>query len=107
MTEEEKNIMMQKMTTALPVMRKSLHISQGELSEMTGLGRSTISALETGKLEMTWSTFVPLLTIFRVNPESRKLFEPYEINIEQLNDFWIIQNRNSKKKMMREVDKDE
>ena len=102
MTEEEKNIMMHKMTNALPVMRKSLNLSQGKLSEMTGLGRSTISALETGKLEMTWSSFIPLLTIFRINPESRKLFEPYEIDIEQLNDFWIVQDKKSKKKPAQE-----
>ena len=104
MTEEEKTILMQRLTNALPVMRKSLGLSQGKLSEMTGLGRSTISALERGKLKMTWGAFTALLLIFRVNPESRKLFDPYEIDVERLSDFWIVQNRNDEKKLVQGVD---
>ena len=102
MTEEEKTIMMHHMTNALPVMRKSLKLSQNRLSEMTGLGRSTISALERGKLEMTWGICTALLAIFGVNPESRKLFAPYEIDVEQLSDFWIVENKNNKKKLAQE-----
>ena len=40
--------MMQRLTNALPVIRKSLGLSQGKLSEMTGLGQSTISVPERG-----------------------------------------------------------
>ena len=104
MTEEEKTIMMHNMTNALPVMRKSLKLSQNRLSEMTGLGRSTISALERGKLKMSWEAFIALLLIFRVNPESRKLFDPYEIDVERLSNFWIVQNRNDEENRCKGVD---
>ena len=41
----------------LPVLRAKAHLSQDELADRLGFSRQTISAVETMKRDMQWSTF--------------------------------------------------
>ena len=68
-----KRDLISRLTYDLPVLRVRLGISQAELAEMIGVSRQTYNSLETGKKEMTWTTFVALLAVFQNNPETKKM----------------------------------
>ena len=84
MTEERKKYMTRQMAIALPVMRKALKLKQMDLCERTGVSRSILSAVEKGARELSWDTFLTLLSLFYTNEQSRKLFSVYDIDIQEL-----------------------
>lgn len=63
-SEEEKNVYIEKLAEELPVLRIKLGVSQEELAAMIGFTRQTYSTLETKKRKMTWSVFLSLIFIF-------------------------------------------
>lgn len=67
---QEKEELIQTLTPLLPVLRAAIGISQGELAEYIGISRQTYSALETGKRDMSWDTFLSLFLFFISNEES-------------------------------------
>ena len=90
MTEEEKALMMSRMAKALPVMRKSLKMTQSELSSLSGVSRALISNVELGKQNMNWSTFVAVATVFEANPDCDKLFDAFDIDLAQLKSYFTV-----------------
>ena len=90
MTEDEKVLMMNRMKEALPVMRKSLKLSQSDLARLSGVSRGVISNVECGKQKMTWNTFLAIISVFRANQNCEKLFEAFGINLERLNEYFIV-----------------
>ena len=66
----------------LPVLRAKARLSQEEVADRIGLSRQTLSAIETGKREMTWTTFLALITLFQNNENTRTML----MNIEGLAD---------------------
>ena len=90
MTEDEKVLMMNRMKEALPVMRKSLKLSQSDLARLSGVSRGVISNVERGKQNMTWNTFLAIISVFRANQNCEKLFEAFGINLERLNEYFIV-----------------
>ena len=91
MTEEEKTGMMRQMSRALPVMRKSLKLSQSALSDLTGVSRSVISNIERGRQEMSWNAFIALLLVFYYNDGSRNLFGAFGIDTGKLRSFLAVE----------------
>ena len=71
--------MMNRMKEALPVMRKSLKLSQSDLARLSGVSRGGISNVECGKQNMTWNTFLAIISVFRANQNCEKLFEAFGI----------------------------
>lgn len=66
----------------LPVLRAKARISQEDLADKMGISRQTYSYLETGKREMSWTTFLALIGYFQNNEDTRKMLE----NIEGLSE---------------------
>ena len=58
------------MLRELPAIRAKLGISQAELAERVGVTRQTLSAIETGRREMSWTLFMAMLAFFENNRES-------------------------------------
>lgn len=87
MTENQKEILIDNMVDNLPMLRKKLGLSQNELSELIGVSRSTIVAIETRKRAMSWNMFLSLILIFTKNKETDKLLNVLEIYTENFNDF--------------------
>ena len=66
----------------LPVLRAKARLSQEEVADRIGLSRQTLSSIETGKREMTWTTFLALITLFQNNENTRTML----MNMEGLAD---------------------
>ena len=66
MKEIEKNIL-NDFTTALPILRASLGISQAEVADKIGISRPTYCALEQKKRDLSWNTFLSLFILFYAN----------------------------------------
>lgn len=67
-----------RMTYDLPVLRARLRISQEELATKIGVSRQTYNAIETGKKEMPWTTFMALVAVFQNNTETLKMLRTIE-----------------------------
>jgi len=61
------------MAENLPVLRAKVGMSQGELADIIGVTRQTLSAAECGSRELAWNNFISLLYIFTQNEETRPL----------------------------------
>lgn len=63
------------LASLLPILRASIGISQGEIAEYIGVSRQTYCALEQGKRDMSWNTFLSLFLFFISNEETNELLK--------------------------------
>lgn len=73
-----KNTIIELLRNELPVLRAKARISQSEIAEKIGISRQTYSSIETGKREMSWTTFLALIAYFQNNDNTKKMLN--EIN---------------------------
>ena len=95
MTEEEKKLFIVRMGDAMPVMRKTLKLTQSELSTLPGVSRSVISNVERGLQPLGWDAFLAVTAVFQSNPICKKLFEIYGIDLEQIKKYLCVENQKS------------
>jgi DNA-binding XRE family transcriptional regulator len=57
----------------LSTLREKANITQSDLADRIGIKRQTISAIETGKRNMSWSTFSLLTLFFAKHEEINKI----------------------------------
>ena len=86
MDAEKKEILIEKMTDNLPVLRKKLRLSQDELAKIIGSTRFTVMLLETKKRKMTWPMFLLLALMFEKNRETSVLVRALEIYTDELDE---------------------
>lgn len=77
---ELKHDLMEQFRNELPVLRARVRVSQEIIAEKIGISRQTYSGIETGKREMTWTTFLALLAFFQNNEQTKQM-------IDQINGF--------------------
>ncbi|MEQ3156084.1 helix-turn-helix transcriptional regulator [Agathobacter rectalis] len=77
---ELKHDLMEQFRNELPVLRARVRVSQEIIAEKIGISRQTYSGIETGKREMTWTTFLALLAFFQNNEQTKPM-------IDQINGF--------------------
>ncbi len=82
-----KEDLMRNMVKNLPTLRRSLGVSQGELAELVGVSRSTISNIENHKQVLQWNLFLSLLLVFIKNKETDKLLNVFGIYTDEFNTF--------------------
>lgn len=87
MTEEAKDLLVERMTENLVVLRAKLGITQAELADIAGMSRQTILAIEKKQRTMTWNTFLSLLFIFSVNKDTAALLNLFEILTDELTEY--------------------
>ncbi|MBP3381705.1 MAG: helix-turn-helix transcriptional regulator [Clostridia bacterium] len=75
------------MTANLPTLRTALGLTQEELADKIGVSRGTVIAIETGKRDMTWNTFLSLVLLFTKNEATDRLLQVLEIYTDDLNAF--------------------
>lgn len=84
MTSDTRDVLIEKMTENLPVLRKKLKLSQENLAKFIGSSRYTVMLIETKKRRMTWSTFLSLVLLFDKNEETAVLLRALEIYTDEL-----------------------
>ena len=92
MTDDRKEILINKMQDNLKILRLKLGVSQEQLASLVGISRFTIMALENKTRKMTWSTFMSLVLIFSKNSETDKMLSLFEIYTDELNDALKMRN---------------
>lgn len=84
---QEKNDLINSLTSSLPVLRASISISQGEIAEYIGISRQTYCTIELGKRKMSWNTFLSLFLFFISNEASNVLLKAKKGFIAQVYTF--------------------
>ena len=92
---EQKKMLITNLTQNLPVLRAKLGITQLELAEKIGITRQTLTAIESGKREMTWVTFVALTLLFMQNEETKVLLPVVNVYTEALRQFFLFNRTNA------------
>lgn len=75
------------MSQNLSVLRTKLNLSQEDLADVLGVTRQTISAIENGQRNMSWTMFLSLVLIFLKNRETKRLIVLLGIYTKELNSF--------------------
>jgi DNA-binding XRE family transcriptional regulator len=70
---EKKQELCKLMSSNLSTLREKANLTQNELADKLGLARQTISAIETKKRDMHWSTFSVLIRFFAKNEELKQI----------------------------------
>jgi len=91
MKDMEKAVLIRNMTANLPTLRTALGLTQEELADKIGVSRSTVIAVENGKRDMTWNTFLSLVLLFTKNEATDRLLQVLEIYTDDLNAFIKLQ----------------
>lgn len=79
--------LIQMLTSALPVLRAAIGISQEEIANYIGVSRQTYSALEQEKRLMGWNTFLSLFLFFISNKETNEMLKTKKGFIAQVYHF--------------------
>lgn len=75
---DSRNSMIELLRAELPVLRAKARVSQEEIAGIIGISRQTYSSMETGKREMSWTTFLALFAYFQNNDSTKKLLAGIE-----------------------------
>lgn len=80
-----KDELVKMMAQNLSVLRAKLNLSQEDLADVLGVTRQTISAIENGQRNMSWTVFLSLVLIFLKNRETKRLMVLLGIYTKELN----------------------
>jgi len=69
----QRDVLINILTSELPVLRAKMGISQEDISKRVGISRQTYSLIESKKQKMTWVTFMALLAFFENNEGTKQL----------------------------------
>lgn len=86
MNEQSKQVLIDRMTNNLKMLRVKLNLSQEELAAKIGVSRFTIISIESKKRQMTWNMFLSLILIFTKNRETDALLTHFGIYTDELNE---------------------
>lgn len=75
---EMKSSLVEILRNELPVLRAKARVSQEEIAEKIGISRQTYSSIETGKREMSWTTFLALMAFFQNNDSTKHMINSIE-----------------------------
>lgn len=85
--DEMKDVLIERMTENLPVLRKKANLTQSDIAELIGVSKFTILSIEKKQRKMSWNTFLSLMLVFTKNKETDKMLTLFEIYTDEFNDF--------------------
>ena len=85
---ETRDLLIERMTENLPVLRRKLKLSQESLAQIIGSSRYTVMLIETKKRKMTWNTFLSLVLLFDKNEDTAVLLRALEIYTDALDAYF-------------------
>lgn len=88
-SDQEKEMYVHRLSEVLSVLRASVKASQEEVANVIGLSRQTYSAIECGKRQMTWNTYMSLILFFDYNPASHDTIRKLGAFPHKLDECWL------------------
>lgn len=85
--DEMKDVLIERMTENLPVLRKKANLTQSDIAELIGVSKFTILSIEKKQRKMSWNTFLSLMLVFTKNKETDKMLTLFEIYTDEFNAF--------------------
>ena len=85
----EKEEMIQKLVSNMPMLRKRLNLSQEELASIAGVSRQTINAVESRRQNMSWNLFVLLILFFMHNENTCDFLPVVKFDIKKLEQYFL------------------
>ena len=82
----------------LSTLREKANLKQDELADKLGISRQNISAIETGKHVMQWSTFSMLVMFFAKDKEMKQIMTAMRIIDEEVEKTLSIAPEGQRKK---------
>ena len=58
-----------------------------KVSDMMGVSRQTLVAVENGKRKLTWGGFMSCFLVFHKNPDTDIMLKAFEIDTEELDEY--------------------
>lgn len=74
-TMSSKQELIESFRNELPVLRAKARVSQEIAAEKIGISRQTYSEIETGKRDISWTTFLALVAYFQNNDLTKPMIE--------------------------------
>lgn len=84
LSEQEKEILKERLSENMQMLRAKLGLSQSKLAEIMGVSRQTVNAVETGRQKMSWSLFISLILFFSYNKGTRELLPVVKLDMKKL-----------------------
>lgn len=84
MTNEEKDVLISKLTEYLPTLRGTVKVSQEQIANAIGVSRQTYNSIELKKRKMSWNTYMALVFFYDQQPNSHILLRRLDIFPEQI-----------------------
>lgn len=88
-TQQEKDKLIKRLTTALPALRGAVGATQDEIANAIGISRQTYNAVESQKKKMSWNTYMALILFFDYNPNSHYTMRQLDAFPYQLDECWL------------------
>ncbi|MDR1764641.1 MAG: helix-turn-helix domain-containing protein [Lachnospiraceae bacterium] len=95
--EVNRDLLMKNMTDNLVVLRNKLQLTQSALATKVGISRQTLMNIENKKRDMSWNTFLALLSVFREDKGTDGLLSHFEIYTPELSKYLISPSANTAK----------
>ena len=73
-----RNKLIELLRNDLLVLREKARVSQEDIANKIGISRQTYSSIETGKREMSWTTFLALIAYFQNNDRTKQMINGIE-----------------------------
>ena len=106
LNEERKQELCKTMASNLSTLRAKAGLTQGDLAERLGFARQTVSAIESNRRDMQWSTFSAIALFFSKDEEIRQLMTVMGILDDSVNAVLNItyekENASNRKKLLME-----
>lgn len=87
-TEDSKELAMNKMMSNLSSLRTMLHLTQTQFANIIGVSRQTLVSFENGKRHISWSTYLMLVFIFDNNEITKPMLEVLGVFPREFRDFF-------------------
>ncbi|MEE0913144.1 MAG: helix-turn-helix transcriptional regulator [Ruminococcus sp.] len=92
----DKKQLINQLVNELPVLRAKLGASQADIADRIGISRQMLNSLETGKREMTWTTFVALIALFQNNEDTNNMLKNMDGFLRRVETELSVENRIAK-----------
>lgn len=86
MNEDMKRDLCVRMAKELPLLRKTMDVSQTGLAALAGVSRSTVNTIERTQ-NMSWNTYLALLLICSKHEDAMKLIRAFDLYPDRLDAF--------------------